>query len=66
MYSVLLDFTDNSNVSRILGRVTVKFGEILAFFIDNLKTFRHCYRNTVIIRSFIYCIYQRLRANFES
>jgi hypothetical protein len=31
---------------------------------DNLKTIRHYYRNTVIIRSFIYCIYQQLRAIF--
>jgi hypothetical protein len=33
---------------------------------DSLKTIRHYYKNTVIIRSFIYCIYQQLRANFES
>jgi hypothetical protein len=33
---------------------------------DNLKTIKHYYRNTVIIRSFIYCIYQWLRAIFES
>jgi hypothetical protein len=54
------------NISRILGKVIVIFWKILAFFIDNLKTFRHCYKNTVIIRSFIYCIYQQLRPNFES
>jgi hypothetical protein len=54
------------NVFRILGRITIKFWKILAFFIDNLKSFKHCYRNTIIIRSFIYCIYQWLRANFES
>jgi hypothetical protein len=54
------------NVSGILGRVTIKFWKILAFFINNLKTFRHCYWNIIIIRSFIYCIYQRLRENFES
>jgi hypothetical protein len=33
---------------------------------DNLNIFSHCYRNTVIIRSFIYYIYQQLKANFES
>jgi hypothetical protein len=54
------------NISGILGRVIVKFWKISAFFVDNLKTFRHCYRNIVIIKSFIYCIYQLLRANFES
>jgi hypothetical protein len=46
------------NVSRILGKITLIFWKILAFFIDNLKTFRHYYTNTVIIRSFIYYIYQ--------
>jgi hypothetical protein len=54
------------NVSRILGKAAVEFWNISAFFMDNLKTFRHCYKNTVIIRSFIYCIYERLRENFES
>jgi hypothetical protein len=54
------------NISGILGRVTVIFWKISAFFINNLKTFRHCYRNTIIIMSFIYCIYQCLRANFKS
>ena len=54
------------NVFGILGRATIKFRKNMAFFMDTLKTFKHCYRNIIIIRSFIYCIYQRLRANFES
>ena len=33
---------------------------------DNLETCRHYYMNIVMIRSFIYCIYQRFRDNFES
>jgi hypothetical protein len=53
-------------VFEILGRVTINFWKFLAIFINNLKTFRHYYRNTIIIRFFIYCIYQHLRANFES
>jgi hypothetical protein len=31
-----------------------------------LKTIRHSYRNTIIIRLFIYCIYQQLKEIFES
>jgi hypothetical protein len=38
------------NISRILGKATINFWKILAFFIDNLKTIRHCYRKIVIIQ----------------
>jgi hypothetical protein len=48
------------NISRILGKAAINFWNFLAFFMDNLKTFRQCYKNIVIIRSFIYCIYQWL------
>jgi hypothetical protein len=36
-------------VSGILGKVTINFWKFLAIFINNLKTFRHYYRNTIII-----------------
>jgi hypothetical protein len=54
------------NVSKNLSIAAIKFWKFSAFFMDNLKIFGHYYMNTIIIKSFIYCIYQRLRANFES
>jgi hypothetical protein len=40
---------NSSNISGILGRIVVKFNFFWAFFMNNLKTFRHCYKNTVIL-----------------
>jgi hypothetical protein len=42
------------NVFGILGKVIVKFWKLLAFFINNLKTFRYYYKNTIIIIHLLY------------